>query len=169
MAGLARPFLGTLETLPKAILKGDYEPLGSHYSQELRDLVAEMLKADPAERLELPLALQREVLRAPLQRSREALGLEEPRVLDALPRVRREDRKVVEVRPPSPEAPPARPAAKALDPDEMIGYNTMVRRAGAPPLIPAGGAAAAPSADAPSAFATRFANASLAGSVLATR
>jgi serine/threonine protein kinase len=166
MAGLCRPFVGTLETLPKAILKGEYEPLGSHYSQELRDLVAGMLQVDPLQRLDLPLALQQEVLRGPLCRSKEALGLEEPQNLD-LPRVKREERKRVEEHKDlSPPVAP-KPVSKAFDPDEMIGYNTMVRRAGAPSM-PSGGAAAA-GADAPSAFAQRFANASLAGSILATR
>merc|ERR1719476_674512 len=53
MAALTRPFAGTLETLPKVILRGEFEPLGSHYSQELKDLVADMLRVDPTQRAEL--------------------------------------------------------------------------------------------------------------------
>merc|ERR1719245_97403 len=83
MAALTRPFVGTLETLPKAILRGTFEPLGDSYSRELHNLVARMLRVDPTERLDLTTALEEEVLAAPLQRSRDALGLEAPEVPDA--------------------------------------------------------------------------------------
>merc|ERR1719480_54573 len=43
IAALTRPFLGTLETLPRAILKGSYEPLGRHYGKGLHSLVAGFL------------------------------------------------------------------------------------------------------------------------------
>merc|ERR1719476_1073619 len=53
MAALKRPFQGTLETLPKAILQGTYEDLSDSFSQELKDLVADMLRVDPTQRAEL--------------------------------------------------------------------------------------------------------------------
>merc|ERR1719476_1260984 len=40
MTALVRPFTGTLETLPKAILNGQYEPVSSHYSSVVHDLVS---------------------------------------------------------------------------------------------------------------------------------
>merc|ERR1719335_1310172 len=39
MAALERPFLGTLETLPRTILKGTFKPLGDHYTRGLKELV----------------------------------------------------------------------------------------------------------------------------------
>ncbi|CAK9083254.1 Serine/threonine-protein kinase Nek1 (Never in mitosis A-related kinase 1) (NimA-related protein kinase 1) [Durusdinium trenchii] len=59
MAALKRPFVGTLETLPKIIIKGEYEALGSHYSPQLHELVARMLVVEPSHRLDLPSALRR--------------------------------------------------------------------------------------------------------------
>jgi len=118
MAHLKRPFVGTLETLPKIILKGTYEPLGSQYSSELHSLVARMLSVDPAQRLDLTAALQEEVLRLPLQRSRDALCLEvvEPEG----PKSKRADRirKEIEV-------------TAEQHQSEWIGYNTMCRRSAA--------------------------------------
>lgn len=129
MSALTRPFVGTLETLPKAILKGDYEPLGTHYSQGLHDLVAGMLKVDPAERLNLAEALEEEVLSAPLQRSREALGLELPPEPD-VPRSKRSDKLRKEVQ----------EGAEQMQ-SEWIGYNTMVKRASAEQALREQGAA----------------------------
>jgi len=78
MAALTRPFVGTLETLPQVIVKGTYAPLGDHYSPGLHDLVAGLLHVDPDQRLDLTSALQGDVLSGPLQRSKDALGLEPP-------------------------------------------------------------------------------------------
>jgi len=121
MAALQRPFAGSLETLPKAILKGSYEPLGPHYSPGLHDLVDGMLRVNPAERLDLNVALQGE-LYAPLQRARDALGLELP---PAKPQrgPKRADRLREEVK----------ETAEAHK-SEWIGYNTMVRRSEGPIL-----------------------------------
>jgi len=131
MSALTRPFIGTLETLPKAILKGYYEPLGDHYSKGLHDLVAGMLKVDPAERLNLAEALEEEVLSAPLQRSREALGLELPPEPD-IPRSKRSDKLRKEVQ----------EGAEQMQSD-WIGYNTMVKRASAEKAMREQGAGAA--------------------------
>jgi len=124
MAALQRPFAGTLETLPRAILKGAYTPLGSQYSQGLHDLAAGMLQVSPEHRLDLAVALQSEVLSGPLERAREALGLEEPQLPEA-PKAKRADRLRSEVR----------SGAKDMK-SEFIGYNTMCRRAD--PILPAG-------------------------------
>lgn len=129
MAGLQRPFQGTLETLPKVILKGTYEPLGSHYSQELHDLVARMLSVDPAARCNLTSALQEEVLMAPLQRSREALGLEAPRPAEPPEtKSKRSDRMRKEVH-----------TGAAEMKSEWMGFNTMVLKG---PILPAAKSAA---------------------------
>ncbi|CAE7368323.1 NEK1, partial [Symbiodinium pilosum] len=116
MAALKRPFVGTLESLPKIIIKGEYEPLGSHYSPELHGLVARMLAVDPAHRLDLASALNEEVLAAPLRRSREALGLEIPEAAGEAAagradRIRKEIQETSE-----------------HNQSEWIGYNTMIRR-----------------------------------------
>mmetsp|Transcript_86868 Transcript_86868/g.202216 ORF Transcript_86868/g.202216 Transcript_86868/m.202216 type:complete len:429 (+) Transcript_86868:58-1344(+) len=121
MSALTRPFVGTLETLPKAILKGSYEPLGKHYSKGLHDLCAGMLKVDPEERLDLAQALQGEVLSAPLQRSRDALGLEPPEVPEE--KSKRSDRLRREVQ----------EGAEQMK-SEWMGYNTMVKRSNGPIL-----------------------------------
>eukprot|EP00931_Biecheleriopsis_adriatica_P055110 TRINITY_DN32510_c0_g1_i1.p1 TRINITY_DN32510_c0_g1~~TRINITY_DN32510_c0_g1_i1.p1 ORF type:complete len:451 (-),score=105.12 TRINITY_DN32510_c0_g1_i1:40-1362(-) len=132
MAALKRPFTGTLETLPKIILKGQYEPLGSNFSQSLHDLVARMLSVDPALRLDLTSALQEEVLSLPLQRSREALGLEAPEYPErAPPKPKRADRIRKEIQ-----------ETAEQHQSEWIGFNTMIRRKdpidlGAPPPPPA--------------------------------
>jgi len=119
MAALQRPFAGTLETLPKAILRGSYEPLGPHYSQGLHQLVAGFLQVEPSTRVDLHAALQGEILGPPLQRSREALGLEAP------PPPERSKKVVQEAPPPPKEA-------------EWIGYNTMIRKANEGPILPVG-------------------------------
>jgi len=92
MAALVRPFAGTLETLPKVILKGTYEPLGSHYGKGLHDLVAGMLQVEPIARMDLAEALRGEVLGPPLARSREALGLEAPQPAETASKAKRSDR-----------------------------------------------------------------------------
>lgn len=117
MAALTRPFIGTLETLPKVILKGTYEPLGDHYSQGLHDLVAGMLYVDPAGRMDLSTALHGEVLSGPLLRSREALGLDGPPT-PRPPRSKRPEKMRPEVQD---------GAERVSSKDEFIGYNTMVR------------------------------------------
>merc|ERR1712176_1305352 len=86
MTALVRLFVGTLETLPKVILKGEYEPLGSHYSQGLQDLIAAMLQVDPVKRLDLATALAMPIMSEPLQRSRDALGLEPPEPVQRRPK-----------------------------------------------------------------------------------
>ncbi|CAK9015829.1 unnamed protein product [Durusdinium trenchii] len=110
MAHLRRPFVGTLETLPKIIISGEYEPLSSVFSAELHQLVARMLAVDPHQRLNLADALQEEVLAAPLRRSREALQLGFPP--DETP---------------EPPPIPVRKEIQELD-SEWIGFNTMIRR-----------------------------------------
>ncbi|CAJ1447059.1 unnamed protein product [Effrenium voratum] len=65
MAALKRPFMGTLETLPKIILKGDYEPLGGHFSPALHGLVARLLALDPNQRPPLAELLQEEANGSP--------------------------------------------------------------------------------------------------------
>eukprot|EP00913_Durusdinium_trenchii_P010836 g10165.t1 len=107
MAHLRRPFVGTLETLPKIIISGEYEPLSSVFSAELHQLVARMLAVDPHQRLNLADALQEEVLAAPLRRSREALQLGFPP--DETP---------------EPPPIPVRKEIQELD-SEWIGFNTM--------------------------------------------
>lgn len=126
MAALQRPFAGTLETLPKAILKGSYEPLGPHYSQGLHELVAGFLKVEPDLRTDLQAALNGEVLGPPLQRSREALGLEAPPPPDRA-KGKRSDvlRETVQ-------------KGAEQNKSEWIGYNTMIRKAGEGPILPAG-------------------------------
>ncbi|CAJ1376299.1 unnamed protein product [Effrenium voratum] len=132
MAALKRPFMGTLETLPKIILKGDYEPLGGHFSPALHGLVARLLALDPNQRPPLAELLQEEVLAAPLRRSREALGLQAP---DEAPR------------PPAPGAPGAPPppppprVRKEIQElsnaeSEWMGFNTMIRRKEDGPIVP---------------------------------
>jgi len=101
MAALKRPFLGTLETLPKIIIKGEYEQLGDHYSPALHQLVARMLVVEPSQRLDLAAALGEEVLAAPLRRSQEALGLA--------------------------EVPVRKEIQEEAEESEWIGYNTMIR------------------------------------------
>mmetsp|Transcript_111127 Transcript_111127/g.313545 ORF Transcript_111127/g.313545 Transcript_111127/m.313545 type:complete len:435 (+) Transcript_111127:245-1549(+) len=132
MAALKRPFMGTLETLPKIILKGTYEPLGDHYSEGLMGLVAGMLQVDPALRLDLHVAVTGEVLAPPLQRARDALGLEAPEELEA-PRPKRAEKMRKEVNEGSEQMK-----------SEWIGYNTMVRAKDARPILPASTAAPAP-------------------------
>merc|ERR1712136_421592 len=46
MTALKRPFAGTLETLPKAILQGTYDPLSESYSEGLRDRAREALNLE---------------------------------------------------------------------------------------------------------------------------
>jgi len=127
MAALQRPFAGTLDTLPKAILKGTYEPLGPHYSQGLHNLVSGFLQVEPELRLDLQDALRGDILGPPLQRSREALGLEPPP-----PPQSSQGKRVEEA-----AAPPAG-AAAAGAPSGWIGYNTMIRKAGEGPILPVG-------------------------------
>jgi len=123
MAALKRPFTGTLETLPKIILKGHYEPLGDHYSQGLSDLIAGMLSVDPDQRLDLASALNSEVLQVPLQRSREALGLELPELPEKeIPKPKRADRIRKEIQ-----------ETAEQHQSEWMGFNTMCRRTDAPP------------------------------------
>jgi len=118
MAALARPFQGTLETLPKAILKGKYEPLGPHYSTGLHELVAGMLRLDPAERMDLGDAIAGDVLGPALQRSQEALNLEPPEPPEATKAKRSEKiRKEIQ-------------ESAEQNQSEWIGYNTMIRRSG---------------------------------------
>ncbi|CAE8625549.1 unnamed protein product, partial [Polarella glacialis] len=118
MAALKRPFIGTLETLPKMILKGQYEPLGSQYSKALHDLVAQMLLVDPGPRLDLTVALKQEVLLGPLVRSREALGLELPVMpVKEAPKPKRADRIRKEIT-----------ESAEQHQSEWIGFNTMIRR-----------------------------------------
>ncbi|CAJ1380432.1 unnamed protein product [Effrenium voratum] len=74
MAALRRPFVGTLETLPNLIVKGEYEPLPGK-SRALPVLLGRMLVVDPTQRLDLCSALREEPLAEPLRRSQEALGL----------------------------------------------------------------------------------------------
>jgi len=135
MAALQRPFVGTLQTLPEAILKGTYPALGGHYSKGLHELCAGMLQVDPAHRLDLATALRGEVLAPPLERSREALGLEVPAPPEA-PRSKRADRVRKEVQ-----------VAAEQHKSEWLGFNTMCRRAG-DPILPAGSAATAAAAEA---------------------
>lgn len=123
MAALKRPFVGTLESLPKIIIKGEYEPLGSHYSAELHGLVARMLAIDPAQRLDLLSALNEEVLAAPLRRARDALGLEVPEESGSAgagraDRIRKEIQETSE-----------------HNQSEWIGYNSMIRRKEEGPLV----------------------------------
>eukprot|EP00927_Polykrikos_kofoidii_P014375 TRINITY_DN16297_c0_g1_i1.p1 TRINITY_DN16297_c0_g1~~TRINITY_DN16297_c0_g1_i1.p1 ORF type:complete len:431 (+),score=74.44 TRINITY_DN16297_c0_g1_i1:79-1371(+) len=144
MAALNRPFTGTLETLPKIILKGVYEPLGDHYSDELKALLAGFLMVDPAERTELGVALSSSILQPALQRARDALGLEPP------PPSQKEKPKQVEkppkeVAPPAP-SPPASSAPTENATSEWLGYNTMVRAKDAGPILPAATSAAAAAA-----------------------
>merc|ERR1711957_678792 len=163
MAALTRPFIGTLETLPKAILKGTFEPLGPHYSDDLRQLVQGFLMVDPTQRLELRDALEMDILKEPLQRAREALQLEAPAPIEKskkqLIQITKEDPFATAA--PSAQAaqPPMQPAAAARPPlvpapppvkrvqsnnDDWIGYNTMIRKGG--PILPVnqnGGTAAA--------------------------
>mmetsp|Transcript_104606 Transcript_104606/g.263373 ORF Transcript_104606/g.263373 Transcript_104606/m.263373 type:complete len:451 (+) Transcript_104606:99-1451(+) len=133
MAALQRPFAGTLETLPKVILKGTYEPLGSHYGKGLHDLVAGMLQVEPSARIDLAEALRGEVLGPPLQRSREALGLEAPPPPDSGPKAKRSDRLRETIQ---------KDAEKHKS--EWIGYNTMIRKSSDGPLLPSGQAAPEP-------------------------
>jgi len=118
MAALTRPFTGTLETLPKIILKGVYEPLGDHYSEGLKGLIAGFLQVEPENRIDLGVALSSEVLKSPLQRARDALGLEAP-AEPSPPRAKRADemRKAVAQGAQANKAP-----AK-----DWVGYDTMVR------------------------------------------
>lgn len=126
MAALQRPFTGTLETLPRAILKGVYDPLGSHYGPGVHDLAAGMLQVNPENRLDLAVALQSEALSGPLERARDALGLEEPFVPEA-PRPKRADKLRGDVK----------SAAQEMK-SEWIGFNTMCRPLTSGPILPAG-------------------------------
>jgi len=143
MAALQRPFAGTLETLPKIILSGRYEKLGDQYSQGLHDLVAGMLQVDPGRRMDLAAALGGQVLGPPLQRSRDALGLEAPAPPpeSAASRAKRSDklRETVKV-------------SAAEHQSQWIGFNTMIRKPDQGPILPSGQAAAepAPPAEGPS-------------------
>ncbi|OLQ14066.1 Serine/threonine-protein kinase Nek3 [Symbiodinium microadriaticum] len=115
--------LGDSNSLPKIIIKGEYEPLGSHYSAELHGLVARMLAIDPAQRLDLLSALNEEVLAAPLRRARDALGLEVPEESGSAgagraDRIRKEIQETSE-----------------HNQSEWIGYNTMIRRKEEGPLV----------------------------------
>lgn len=122
MSALQRPFTGTLETLPKAILKAAYAPLGDHYSPGLHSLVSQMLQVNPADRLDLAEAVASEVLAAPLQRARDALGLEVV-TTPMKDKSKRSDKMRSEVT----------EAAKE-NKSEWIGYNTMIRRTEGPIL-----------------------------------
>eukprot|EP00434_Breviolum_minutum_P024451 symbB.v1.2.021594.t1/scaffold1874.1/size97541/2 len=113
MAALRRPFMGTLETLPKIIIAGDYDPLPSHFSLELKSLVSRLLAVDPEQRLNLAEALKEEVLAVPLRRSREALNL--PPAPDEVPV-------------PPPTAPVRKEIQDLSDSSDWIGFNTMIRR-----------------------------------------
>lgn len=124
MAALQRPFTGTLETLPRIILKGVFEPLGAHYSQGVHDLAAGMLQVNPDNRLDLAVALRSEVLSAPLERARDALGLEEPQPPEAA-KPKRADKMRMDVH----------HAAKEMK-SEFIGFNTMCRPINNPILPP---------------------------------
>jgi serine/threonine protein kinase len=110
MTALKRPFAGTLETLPKAILEGNYDPLSDSYSEGLRNLVAGMLHVDPGHRTELADALSG-VLKTPLDRAREALNLE---VVIPIPRKPKDVEDVSD------------PASDSGD--DLIDFNTMIRR-----------------------------------------
>merc|ERR1712087_166975 len=141
MTALVRPFVGTLETLPKVILKGEYEPLGSSYSQALHDLCAAMLQVDATQRLDLATALTMPILSEPLQRSRDALGLEPPEPVQRRPKPPPpavEEKRIEEL-----QAPPDATSAEK----EWIGYNTMVRR-GNQPILPVETAQTAANAEA---------------------
>lgn len=124
MAALQRPFSGTLETLPRAILKGAFEPLGPHYSAGLHALVSGMLQVNPADRADLAASLSGEVLAAPLQRARDALGLEA-----ATPPASSKPKRAEKMRADVQEA------AQEMK-SEWIGYNTMIRRSGEGPILP---------------------------------
>lgn len=126
MASLQRPFQGTLETLPRAILRGKYEPLGSHYGQGLHDLCAGFLQVNPDNRLDLAVALHSEVLSVPLDRAREALNLEEPTLPEGPARPKRSDKMRKDVQ-----------AASKVMKSEWIGFNTMCRPIQAS-ILPAG-------------------------------
>merc|ERR1711920_98602 len=91
-----------------------------------------MLQVDPTQRLDLATALAMPIMSEPLQRSRDALGLEPPEPVQRRPK------------PKAAAAPP--PAEKGVEPvqalqvpapaqAEWIGYNTMVRRA-KDPILP---------------------------------
>lgn len=148
MAALTRPFAGTLETLPKAILKGTYEPLGAHYSQGLHDLAAGFLQVEPAERLDLHEALKGPVLSGPLQRSRDALGLEAPpppersggsKTPEKLRETVQQGQQLQGQQLQVPGGPPPAAAATAgAGNEQWMGYNTMVRKAGDGPILPVG-------------------------------
>lgn len=124
MAALQRPFTGTLETLPRVILKGTYAPLGDNYGQGVHDLAAGMLQVNPDNRLDLAVALHSEVLSSPLERARDALGLEEPTLPEAA-KPKRAEKMRLDVA-----------AAAKESKSEWIGFNTMCRRA--PQILPAG-------------------------------
>jgi len=86
MSTLQRPFQGSLKALPEIILKGEYTPLNSIYSDALKNLVASFLRVEPSERLELQEALQQELLKTSLQKAHKVLGIESPRItMDAIP------------------------------------------------------------------------------------
>eukprot|EP00929_Paragymnodinium_shiwhaense_P052041 TRINITY_DN26100_c0_g1_i1.p1 TRINITY_DN26100_c0_g1~~TRINITY_DN26100_c0_g1_i1.p1 ORF type:complete len:454 (+),score=100.61 TRINITY_DN26100_c0_g1_i1:115-1476(+) len=145
MAALTRPFVGTLETLPKIILKGIYQPLAENFSEGLKALVAGMLQVDPESRLELGVALKSETLQPPLQRARDALGLDAPE--PEAPRSKRADRMRSEVN----------QGAEQMKSD-WIGYNTMIRGKAEGPIIPKalpGSEAACEAANAAEANASR--------------
>merc|ERR1719198_2624848 len=84
-----------------------------------------MLQVNPDSRLDIAVALQSEVLSAPLDRAREALNLEEPQLPEGPTRAKRSEKMRKEVQ----------EATKEMK-SEWIGYNTMCRRAA--PILPAG-------------------------------
>jgi serine/threonine protein kinase len=79
MCALQRPFHGKLQDLSEIIVKGEYEPLRTKYSDALKNLVDGFLRVDPIQRLELHEALKKETLKVPLQRCHKALGIETPK------------------------------------------------------------------------------------------
>eukprot|EP00403_Amphidinium_massartii_P031130 CAMPEP_0178408432 /NCGR_PEP_ID=MMETSP0689_2-20121128/19939_1 /TAXON_ID=160604 /ORGANISM="Amphidinium massartii, Strain CS-259" /LENGTH=435 /DNA_ID=CAMNT_0020029533 /DNA_START=33 /DNA_END=1340 /DNA_ORIENTATION=- len=135
MAGLQRPFVGTLETLPKAILKGTYPALPDMYSEGLKDLVAGMLQVDPEQRLDLGVALRGDVLLPPLERAREALGLEAPAPIE---KSKKGSKLVDGLRRDVQDGAQHMLSDTIMVPkQDFIGFNTMVRKADAP-LAPKG-------------------------------
>mmetsp|Transcript_47136 Transcript_47136/g.86498 ORF Transcript_47136/g.86498 Transcript_47136/m.86498 type:complete len:446 (-) Transcript_47136:126-1463(-) len=130
MAGLQRPFQGTLETLPRAILKGSFPPLPDLYSQGLKDIVAGMLQVDPDQRLDLGIALQGDVLLPPLERAREALGLEAPAPVE---KSKKGSKLVQGLRKDVQDGAQHGLMETIMVPkQDFIGFNTMVRKAEVP-------------------------------------
>lgn len=78
MITLKRPFMGTLQTLPRKILEGQYAPIPDTYSEAIRGTVGSMLQVDPKRRATLHQILEGDLLGPCLQYVREALGLQAP-------------------------------------------------------------------------------------------